>query len=314
MQDKLEPRFNPDSIRESVRSPMSDNDDRMGAVDVSNTKPKGSGVLLNLVLLILVIALGGLGWLLLEQKQLLQTTQQQVERLESLVQSRSEGDVVIEATLMNQVDQLQTTQADAQQALGRDLTQLREAIAKEASDRQALQQLVQQLQQSVSAQDTRIQSIQDRPQPADQSSSIENLSTSLRQLQTELSQLKETRNNDGQGEALQRLRTDLNTLTEGQQQQAQNVTRLTETLTEQRNQLQSVERQLTSRLERIQADMARATEAPSAASSSSELAVIELGLAELREDIRAINNARQLINRDLLQLREQLNRVQLMLN
>lgn len=314
MQDKLEPRFNPDSIRESVRSPMSDNDDRMGAVDVSNTKPKGSGVLLNLVLLILVIALGGLGWLLLEQKQLLQTTQQQVERLESLVQSRSEGDVVIEATLMNQVDQLQTTQADAQQALGRDLTQLREAIAKEATDRQALQQLVQQLQQSVSAQDTRIQSIQDRPQPADQSSSIENLSTSLRQLQTELSQLKETRNNDGQGEVLQRLRTDLNTLTAGQQQQAQNVTRLTETLTEQRNQLQSVERQLTSRLERIQADMARATEAPSAASSSSELAVIELGLAELREDIRAINNARQLINRDLLQLREQLNRVQLMLN
>ncbi|WP_151670425.1 hypothetical protein [Nitrincola schmidtii] len=314
MQDKLEPRFNPDSIRESVRSPMSDNDDRMGAVDVSNTKPKGSGVLLNLVLLILVIALGGLGWLLLEQKQLLQTTQQQVERLESLVQSRSEGDVVIEATLMNQVDQLQTTQADAQQALGRDLTQLREAIAKEATDRQALQQLVQQLQQSVSAQDTRIQSIQDRPQPADQSSSIENLSTSLRQLQTELSQLKETRNNDGQGEVLQRLRTDLNTLTEGQQQQAQNVTRLTETLTEQRNQLQSVERQLTSRFERIQADMARATEAPSATSSSSELAVIELGLAELREDIRAINNARQLINRDLLQLREQLNRVQLMLN
>ena len=314
MQDKLEPRFNPDSIRESVRSPLSDNDDHLDTFVVSSTQTKGSGILLNLVLLILVIALGGMGWLLLEQRQQLETTQQQVERLESLVQSRTEGDVVIEDTLMNQVDQLQTTQADAQQALGRDLTQLRDAIAKEATDRQALQQLVQQLQQSVSAQDTRIQSIQDRPQPADQSSSIENLSTSLRQLQTELSQLKESRSNEGQGDALQSLRMDLNTLTEGQQQQAENVTRLTETLTEQRNQIQSVERQLTSRLERIQADMAKVTEASTSAPSSSELAVIELGLAELREDIRAINNARQLINRDLLQLREQLNRVQLMLN
>ncbi|TVQ69362.1 MAG: hypothetical protein EA373_08785 [Oceanospirillales bacterium] len=313
MQDKLEPRFNPDSIRESVRSPITD-DDRLGTVDASNAKPKGSGVLLNLVLLILVIALGGLGWLLLEQKQLLDSTQQQVERLESLVQSRSEGDVVIESTLINQVDQLQTTQADAQQALGRDLTQLREAIAKETTDRQALQQMVQQLQQSVTAQDTRIQSIQDRPQPADQASNIENLSASLRQLQTELSQLKATRSNDGQGDALQSLRTDLSALTDRQQQQAQNLTRLTETLTEQRNQLQSVERQLTNRLERIQADMAKATETPVAAASSSDLASIELGLAELREDIRAINNARQLINRDLLQLREQLNRVQLMLN
>lgn len=272
MPDKVEPRFNPDSIRENVRAPMSDSDNHR---DKSIEKPKGSGILLNLVLLILVIALGGMGWLLLEQKQLIDDTQQQLKRLELIIQNRSEDDTAIEVSMTDQLGQLQREKEQSQQALNQELKQLREMITAETNARQNAQQT---LQQTLTAQGARIQLMQDKPQPSDLTSNIEALAASVKQ-------------------------------------HAQTLTQLTETLTEQRNQLQSVERQLTNRLERLQTDVINAS-APSTTPNAnvSDVAVIELGLAELREDIRAINNARQLINRDLLQLREQLNRVQLMLN
>jgi len=245
--------------------------------------------------------------MLLEQRQQLETTQQQLERLESLVTSRSEEGVVIESTLADQLVQLQSTQANANEAWNTDLTQLREEIAKQTNERQALQQLVQQLQQSLTAQSTRIQSLQDLPQPRDLSESVDDLLISFNQLQTEVTQLKTLRANENEAEVRQQIKTELEDLTTRQQRQAQILSQLTE--------LQTVERQLTSRLDKLQSDLARSvtelSTATSTADYSSELAIIELSLAELREDIRAINNARQLINRDLLQLREQLNRIQL---
>lgn len=316
MQDKVEPRFNPESIRESVHAPLSDFDDRIGALEASQANPKGSGLLLNVILLVLVVALGALGWLVLDQKQQLEVSQRNIERLERTLHLRSEDELANEASLADQVEQLQSTQADAQQALGRDLTQLRETLATESRERQSLQQTLQQLQQSVSSQDSRITSLQNRPQPADLTANLEALSATVRQLQTEVGQLKNSSNQTNVASQLQSVSADISALRERQQQQAQSLTQFTENLTEQRNQLQALERQLTTRLERIQADVARTAATPTpapAAANSSDLAMIELSLSELKEDIRAINNARQLINRDLLQLREQINRVQLML-
>ncbi|MCD8513221.1 MAG: hypothetical protein LRY63_07600 [Nitrincola sp.] len=190
MQDKVEPRFNPESIRESVHAPLSDFDDRIGALEASQAKPKGSGLLLNVVLLVLVVALGALGWLVLDQKQQLEVSQRNIERLERTLHLRSEDELANEASLADQVGQLQSTQADAQQALGRDLTQLRESLATESRERQSLQQTLQQLQQSISSQDSRITSLQNRPQPADLTANLEALSATVRQLQTEVGQLK----------------------------------------------------------------------------------------------------------------------------
>ncbi|KGK41032.1 hypothetical protein LH51_17715 [Nitrincola sp. A-D6] len=99
-------------------------------------------------------------------------------------------------------------------------------------------------------------------------------------------------------------------MTEQQLQSARQLSELDTQLTAAQQQYQSLENDLKRQFAGLEAKLVAAEEA----AGPDELAVIEIGLSELREDIRAINNARQLINRDLLQLREQLNRVQLQSN
>ncbi len=314
MQDKREPQFNPDSIRESVKTPLSELDDRLGALEASQTSPKGSGVLLNFVLLIMVFTLVGMGWFMLEQSQQLETAQGQIEQLELLLDNRIEDEQATETTLVDQVEGLQTAQLDAHQQILKDIEQLQQALGLASKERQTLEQSVTQLQQNLSSQNSRLESLQNRPEPTNVSTDIEQLSASLRQLETEVTRLKSNVSDGGQVQAQHDLQSAFNRLSERQEQQGESISRLADSFTEQGNQLESVERQIQNRIERLQADVARAVESSAADSRESEIVSIELELSELREDIRAINNARQLINRDLLQLREQINRIQLRLN
>ena len=314
MQDKREPQFNPDSIRESVQTPLSELDDRLGALEASQTSPKGSGVLLNFVLLIMVFTLVGMGWFMLEQRQQLETAQGQIEQLELLLDNRIEDEQATETTLVDQVEGLQTAQLDAHQQILKDIEQLQQALGLASKERQTLEQSVTQLQQNLSSQNSRLESLQNRPEPTNVSTDIEQLSASLRQLETEVTRLKSNVSDGGQVQAQHDLQSAFNRLSERQEQQGESISRLADSFTEQGNQLESVERQIQNRIERLQADVARAVESRASDSRESEIVSIELELSELREDIRAINNARQLINRDLLQLREQINRIQLRLN
>lgn len=307
MSDKLEPRFNPESIRDSVQNPRAPLDD---APELREPQPprRGSGLLLNLVLLILVLALGGLGWLLLEQRQVLDESQQRLSVLESRLSINQSSIERAGDTLQEQLAALQEAQIADRAASKSQLDALLQRVEQEVPQRE---QLAKQQQQSLAQLETLSSQFAGVREPL---AELERLQGEFSSLQQQVAELNEPAGSDDavnyvSSEQLQQLTSQVSTLAE---QQQQSVTQLNEfgiQLFAAKQQYQSLESDIKREFSVLEAELVAKE-----ASDPSELAMIEIGMAELREDIRAINNARQLINRDLLQLREQLNRLQLQLN
>lgn len=308
MSDKLEPRFNPESIRDCVQNPKVPLDDEPELREPQQPR-RGSGLLLNLVLLILVLALGGLGWLLLEQRKVLEVSQQRLSVLESRLAINQDSIERSGDTLQEQLAALQEAQAADRATSQTRLDALTQGVAQEVAQRE---QLEKQQQESLAQLETLSSQVAGVSEPLAELERLQSELTALQQQVAELSDLAQPDDtaNNVSTEELQQLASQVSTLTEQQQQSARQLSEFETQLTAAQQQYRSLESDITRQFAEFEAELV----AEDAASEPDELAVIEISMAELREDIRAINNARQLINRDLLQLREQLNRLQLQLN
>lgn len=308
MSDKLEPRFNPETIRESVRHPMEPLEDDEGP-DEQLPQRRGSGLLLNLVLLILVLALGGMGWLLLEQRQALDESQQRLSVLESRLAVNQDTIERSGDTLQEQLAALQEAQVADRAASQSRLDELLQRVEQEVAQREKLEK---QQQENLAQLQTLSTSLAGVSEPLTELERLQGEMTALQQQVAQLSDLARTDDtaNNVSAEELQQLVSQVSSLTERQQQSARQLSEFGTQLTAAQQQYQSLESDIRRQFSTLEAKLV----AEDTATGPDELAMIEISMAELREDIRAINNARQLINRDLLQLREQLNRLQLQLN
>lgn len=310
MSDKLEPRFNPESIRESVQNPKSslENGFEPGESQALQPPRRGSGLLLNLVLLILVLALGGLGWLLLEQRQALEEAQQRLSVLESRLAVSQDTLERSGDTLQEQLALLQEAHTVDRAASMTRLDELQQRVERETSQRESIEQ---QQQAGVEQLNDLAKRLAGLAEPLAEFERMQQDIAALQQQVADMPDLfgSDDSANDEHSEQLQQLTSQVAGLTEWQQAADQELSEFKDRIASAQRQYQSLEGDIKRQFSTLEAELAaRQTVDPG------ELGLIEIGMAELREDIRAINNARQLINRDLLQLREQLNRLQLMLN
>ncbi|KGK41031.1 hypothetical protein LH51_17710 [Nitrincola sp. A-D6] len=206
MSDKLEPRFNPESIRESVQNPKAPLDDELELREPQTPlEPRrGSGLLLNLVLLILVLALGGMGWLLLEQRQALEASQQRLNVLESGLSVSQDTLERSGDTLQEQLVALQEAQAADRATSQSRLDELLQRVEQEVSQREQLQK---QQQENLAQLQTLSTSVAGVSEPL---AELERLKTVITTLQQQVAQLSDQVGsgdaaNDQSSEQLQRL-------------------------------------------------------------------------------------------------------------